>query len=96
MLIIVLVVVAMLALGAYTYSDLMITERDAVDLYGEQLQARALAESGVDAARLFLMQDWETRYQLGGVYDNAGNFAGGWSSTISTRAAAGASRSSPR
>ncbi len=75
-LIITLVVVAMLALAAYAFSELMITESEAVDLYGEQLQARALSESGVDMARLFLRQDWETRYQNGGTYDNAAMFQG--------------------
>jgi DNA uptake protein ComE-like DNA-binding protein len=75
-LIIALVVVAMLSLGAYAFSELMLTESEAVDLYGQQLQARALAESGIDVARLFLRQDWETRYQNGGVYDNPGKFQG--------------------
>jgi hypothetical protein len=60
-LIITLVVVAMLALGAYTFSDLMLTEQESVDLYGDHLQAKALSESGIEAARLFLMQDLETR-----------------------------------
>lgn len=75
-LIIALVVVAMLSLGAYAFSELMLTESEAVDLYGQQLQARALAESGIDVARLFLRQNWETRQQNGGVYDNPGKFQG--------------------
>ncbi|MCA9269352.1 MAG: general secretion pathway protein GspK, partial [Planctomycetales bacterium] len=75
-LVIALVVVAMLSLAAYAFSDLMITERAAVDLYGGQLQARALCESGVEAARLFLLNDVETRAQLGGLYDNPTQFRG--------------------
>ncbi len=75
-LIIVLLVVAMLSLGAYAFSDLMITERRAVDLHGDHLQARALGESGVDAVRLLLMNDWQMQYDLGGVYDNPEMFRG--------------------
>jgi len=75
-LIIVLLVVAMLALGAYTFSDLMLTEQEAVALHGDHLEARALTESGIDAARVFLMNDWEVRYQRGGTYDNPQMFRG--------------------
>ncbi len=75
-LIITLVVVAMLALGAYTFSDLMLTEQESVDLYGDHLQAKALSESGIESARLLLMQDLQTRNQLGGTYNNPTRFRG--------------------
>ena len=39
-LIIVLVVILMLSLGAYTFTDLMITYDEAADLSGERIQAR--------------------------------------------------------
>lgn len=69
-LVIVLVVVALLALAAYTFADLMVTHQAAAQLHGRQLQARALAESGSDAVRLYLMQDEATREEAGGHYNN--------------------------
>ena len=75
-LIMVLIVVAMLSLGAYAFTDLMLTEQDAVDLHGDHLQARALTESGVDMARIFLMDEWIVRTENGGTYDNPAIFQG--------------------
>lgn len=69
-LVIVLVVVALLSLAAYTFSQTMLTERLAAKLFVRQGQARALAESGVDMVRLLLEQDADTIVQDGGVYDN--------------------------
>jgi hypothetical protein len=73
-LVIVLVVVALLALAAYTFADLMVTHQNAAQLHGRQLQARALAESGSDAVRLYLMQDAATREEAGGHYNNPAFF----------------------
>jgi uncharacterized membrane protein YgcG len=70
-LILVLVVVAMLALSTYTFSSLMVTENESVVLSGQQLQARALVDSGVSHARYLLELDPFTREGLGGIYDNA-------------------------
>jgi hypothetical protein len=70
-LLIVLVVVVVLALAAYTFSTLMIQQLGASKASGRQIQARAIAESGVEAVRMFVAQDRETRTQLGGTYDNA-------------------------
>ncbi len=53
-LLIVLVVVAMLSLGAYTFSELMVAEVDATAMYGRGVQARALADSGVELAAAML------------------------------------------
>lgn len=75
-LIIVLVVVALLSLSAYTYTDLMITHRTAAELSGQQLQAKALVDSGIDATRVFLMQARTDRLAAGGVYDNPERFQG--------------------
>lgn len=75
-LIVVLVVVVILALAAYTFSDLMLTHFEAVDLSGKRIQAKAAADSGVEATRLLLMQPKSARADLGGVYDNPGYFRG--------------------
>lgn len=69
-LILVLVVIAVLSLSALTYSELMFTEREAVDLAGRQVQARALAASGIEFARVLLAADQATRDALGGLADN--------------------------
>ena len=49
-LILVLVVVAALSLGAYTFSELMISEIEATSMYGRQAESRAFAQSGVELA----------------------------------------------
>ncbi|MBI3864870.1 MAG: general secretion pathway protein GspK, partial [Planctomycetia bacterium] len=54
-LVIVLVVVALLALGAYTFAEIMVVEAQATATYGREVQARALADSGVDLASTVLM-----------------------------------------
>ncbi|MEW4487720.1 hypothetical protein AB1L42_06535 [Thalassoglobus sp. JC818] len=71
-LIVVLVVIVMLSLGAYTFSELMITEYQAADTYGRQVRAQLWAESGVEYVTTLLTPDG------GGfdnnLYDNAGLF----------------------
>ena len=49
-LILVLVVIAMLTLGAYSFSEIMISEAEATAMYGRQAESRAFAESGVELA----------------------------------------------
>ena len=49
-LILVLIVVAALTLGAYTFSELMISEIEATSMYGRQAESRAFAESGLELA----------------------------------------------
>jgi hypothetical protein len=75
-LILVLVVVALLSLTAFTFSDLMLTEREAAIVSGQSAQSRALADSGVDALRAFLMLDPESRRDAGGIFDNEIEFRG--------------------
>ena len=70
-LIIVLVVILMLSLGAYTFTDLMITYDEAADLSGERLQARWVADSGIDMIRMHLIQPDQQRYDAGGEYQNS-------------------------
>lgn len=56
-LIVVLCVIVMLTLGAYTFSELMITEYDASATYGQMIQAEAFAESGVEYVTTLLSPD---------------------------------------
>ncbi len=49
-LILVLVVIAMLTLGAYSFSEIMISEAEATSMYGRQAESRAFAESGIELA----------------------------------------------
>ncbi|MCP4191458.1 MAG: general secretion pathway protein GspK [Planctomycetaceae bacterium] len=69
-LIMVLVVIAMLSLSAYTFTSLMLAENESAILHGKQLQSRAAVDSGVAHARYFLEQDVLTREDLGGSYYN--------------------------
>lgn len=50
----VLIVVVLLALTAYSFSNQMVTELKATSAYGRQVQAAALAESGVEYAAALL------------------------------------------
>ena len=61
MLIIVLVVIAVLSLAAYTFSTLMITHHHAVRLNGRLVQSRMSVQSGIDAVTIYLMSDPTTR-----------------------------------
>jgi hypothetical protein len=73
-LVVVLIVVALLALAAYTFAGLMVTHYGAAKLSGRQLQTRALVESGVEAVRLYLMQDEAARTDAGGHFNNPDYF----------------------
>lgn len=64
-LIVVLVVIALLTLGAYSFSELMVSESLATGVFGREAQARACADSGVDLAAAILGQVSEEA-----VYDN--------------------------
>ncbi len=75
-LIIVLVVVAVLALGAYAFAELMVSQRAAAKMTGQQLQARALADSGVDMLRVTLSRPSAERMASGGLYNNTQQFQG--------------------
>lgn len=73
-LLLVLIVVAMLALSAYTFCDLMVAEKEAAVLTGRQVQAQLLVDSGVDQIRLFLELPEQDRYDLGGSFNNPSIF----------------------
>ncbi len=75
-LVIVLVVIAVLTLASYTFSELMMTEHQATRVVARQAQARALAESGAEMVRIFVQQTSDAISQAGGTYDNATQFQG--------------------
>jgi type II secretory pathway component PulK len=75
-LLVVLVVVALLALGGYAFTASMLNERRAAQAYGRRLQSLAAAESGVALVMQFLAQDAATRAAAGGVYNNPLLFQG--------------------
>ncbi len=70
-LLLVLVVVAMLALGTNTYLQLMQTEHRAVRRHGRQLQSLRLAESGVEYLKTFIVKTPAQLVTLGGLVNNA-------------------------
>ena len=70
-LILVLIVIALLALAAYAFSDLMLAEYEGTLLSGRQVQAQAMVDSAIEATKIYLEQDEETRTSTyGGHYDN--------------------------
>jgi type II secretory pathway component PulK len=73
-LIAVLVVIAVLALAAYHFSDLMVNEAQAADSYTRSVQARGAADSGVNYFAALLASDptWQNGYP----YDNSSKFQG--------------------
>ncbi len=74
-LIVVLIVLALLSLAAWTFSELMLAENTSALYSGRRLQARAFAESGVEMSIWFLTQDADSQQTFGGHYDNAGYFS---------------------
>ncbi|MBN2476171.1 MAG: general secretion pathway protein GspK [Pirellulales bacterium] len=75
-LVLVLVVIAMLTLACFTFSKLMLVERRASRLSARRAQARCLAESGLEMARMFVINDEEVQDENGGWYDNEAWFRG--------------------
>src|SRR5436305_5089444 len=76
-LIAVLVVITLLALAAYEYSELMTSEYNAVETLSRATQARALANSGVHYAAAVLSDPNAFQGTLNGnPYNNPGPFQG--------------------
>lgn len=73
-LILVLIVIVMLSLGAYSFTDLMIAHHESALLNGQQVQTRALVDTGVEVVRLFLMQTEAQQLEAGGTFDNPERF----------------------
>lgn len=73
-LILVLVVIAMLTLGAYSFSEIMISESEATAMYGRQAETRAFADSGIElAAAVIAVPETEEDASL---YHNPNRFRG--------------------
>jgi type II secretory pathway component PulK len=75
-LILVLIVVMILALGAYSFTDLMMTHQESTMLSGRQTQTRLLVDSGVEMLRLFLALTDDQKTEAGGLFDNPDRFKG--------------------
>jgi hypothetical protein len=75
-LILVLIVIVMLSLGAYSFTDLMLAHHEAAQLTGRQVQTKACVDTGVEVVRLFLMQTKQERIEAGGTFDNPDRFRG--------------------
>lgn len=74
-LIIVLVLIAMLSLAAYRFSEWMIAENEASEFALRQAQARACAESGIEYAAIVLGQAEDPEQPLS-LYHDPGQFGG--------------------
>ncbi len=73
-LVLVMVVIAMLTLGAYSFSEIMISEAEATSMYGRQAESRAFAESGIElAAAVIAVPESEEDASL---YHNPNRFRG--------------------
>jgi hypothetical protein len=93
----VLVVVVVLTLAAYQFSDLMVAEYKAADSYTRSIQARALARSGVYyAAALLSSPDNLSNILSSNPYDNSGSFQGVLVQQTTLPASRAVSASSPR
>jgi len=75
-LLLVLVVIAMLSLGAYSFTNLMLAHQEAAVATGRQVQARSVVDSGVTATQLFLAEPQSNRLDAGGIFDNPERFRG--------------------
>ena len=75
-LVLTLVVVALLTLGAAAFFERMFAEHRASRAAGRQLQARHLAESGVEYIKAVLLQEPAVIQDSGGLYANPSLFQG--------------------
>lgn len=64
-LVLVLIVIAMLSLAGYSFSEMMFIERKGARLAGRQLQVRSIVESGAEAVLSYLDQPEEVQETLG-------------------------------
>jgi DNA uptake protein ComE-like DNA-binding protein len=73
-LVIVTILVALLTLGAYTFSEFMVVETQAASAFGRDTQAKALADSGIELAAAILSDRTDLDPQS--LYNNPGRFQG--------------------
>ncbi len=73
-LIIVLVVIAVATMAAYSFTDTMLAYDEASHLSSDQIQTQAAADSGAEAVRMILSQTAVSRDEMGGTADNPALF----------------------
>ena len=73
-LIIVLVVIAVATMAAYSFTDTMLAYDEASHLATDQVQTQAAADSGVEVTRLILSNAANIRDEMGGTADNPSLF----------------------
>ena len=76
LLLIVLVTVAVLALSVMTFSTLMLVEEKAARVMTRQIQAKHLADSGLEYTKLFLARPESEIVESGGLWNNEDSFRG--------------------
>jgi hypothetical protein len=69
-LMVVLIVVMVVSLGAYTFSAMMLAHNETAMLSSNHQQARWLVDSGIDTIRVHLSLTESDRLESGGSYDN--------------------------
>lgn len=75
-LVLVLVAIALLSLAGFTFAELMFAEREGAWVQGRRMQSRALANSGIELAKMYATLDELSLTELGGVYDNPDRLRG--------------------
>jgi hypothetical protein len=73
-LILVLIVVAVATMAAYSFTDTMLAYDEATHLSGDHVQTQTAADSGIEAIRMILAQPADTRDSFGGVKENPALF----------------------
>jgi len=73
-LILVLILIVMISLGAYTFTDMMIAEERATVMSGRQMQAQSAVASGVEYLKDYLTYAPEDQIAIGGHWDNPNYF----------------------
>ena len=73
-LILVLIVIVLLSLGAYTFTDLMVAQQHATLMSGRRAKARAAVASGVEYIKDYLSLEAVDQESVGGHFDNPAYF----------------------
>ena len=73
-LVLVLIVIVVATLSAYSFTGIMVAYDDAAYMSADLVQARIAADSGAEATRLILAQPPLERDNLGGLYNNTNLF----------------------
>jgi DNA uptake protein ComE-like DNA-binding protein len=76
LLLVVLVVIVILTLGAYTFCELMISQKETAIFSGRRLQCQAAVDSGVEHVRRLLYDAETARTDSGGLFDNMTSLRG--------------------